>query len=245
MHLLELDLASLDSVRACARQFLAKTKTLNILIANAGVMACPEGRTIDGYETQFATNHLGHFLLFNLLKPLLLASSSPDFNSRVVFLSSFTHRLSGVNFDNINLADGYHPFIAYAQSKTANIWTANEIERRYGAEGLHAWSVQPGGITTGLVQHLDTETLSAMGKDPVLALVAKSPEQGAATTVWAAAAKTLEGRGGKYLEDCQVIGQWKMEDGQWATGYAEHAYDFEKEARLWKVSLEMVSLKEE
>jgi NAD(P)-dependent dehydrogenase (short-subunit alcohol dehydrogenase family) len=146
VHLLQLDLNSLASVRTCASAFLSASRTLNIFIANAGVMATPEGRTEDGFETQLGTNHLSHFLLFNLLKDALLASSTPELHSRAVFLSSLAHRWAEVNFDNINLDGVYTGIMGYGQSKTCNLWTANEIERRYGCHGLHAWSVQPGGV---------------------------------------------------------------------------------------------------
>ncbi|KAG4429315.1 hypothetical protein IFR05_015199 [Cadophora sp. M221] len=245
VHLLELDLDSLESVRNCAKELLAQTQTLNIFIANAGVMATPEGRTKDGFETQLGTNHLAHFLLFNLIKPALLASTTPDFNSRAVILSSVAHRFAEVNWDNINLDGAYDPMIAYGQSKTCNLWTANEIERRYGSKGLHAWSIQPGGVVTGLMQHFSEEQKAGAASDPLLLKIFKNPEQGASTTVWATTAKALEGRGGRYLEDCQIIGEWTEENGQWGAGYAAHAYDAEKEARLWAKSLEMVGLKDD
>lgn len=157
VHLLHLDLNSLASVRACAEEFKAKSQTLNILIENAGVMACPEGRTADGFETQFGNNHLAHFLLFYLLKPVLLASSTLDFNSRVVIVSSAAHRFGSVHFDNISLQGEYKPFKAYAQSKTANIRAANEIDRRYNSQGLHAFSLHPGVIQTELLRHISDE----------------------------------------------------------------------------------------
>ncbi|TVY45666.1 Retinol dehydrogenase [Lachnellula occidentalis] len=225
VHLLELDLNSLASVRACANEFLSKSPTLNIFIANAGIMACPEGRTHDGFETQLGTNHLAHFLLFNLLKPTLLASSSPDFNSRAIILTSLAH--------------------PYCQSKTANLWMANEIDRRYGGEGLHAWAVNPGGINTGIGQHLPQEAVEGMIKNEELMKAWKSPQQGAATTVWAAVAKALEGQGGKYLEDCHIGKPENDADGKWGLGYSKWAYDSGAEARLWKKSSELVGLNED
>lgn len=147
VHLLHLNLSSLASVRACAADFLSQSKQLNIFIANAGIMACPEGRTDSGFETQLGTNHLSHFLLFNLLKDALLASSTTELPSRAVILSSIAHQAAEVNFDNINLEGIYDPWLAYGQSKTCNLWTANEIERRFGGQGLHAFSVHPGGVS--------------------------------------------------------------------------------------------------
>ncbi|KPM42505.1 hypothetical protein AK830_g4041 [Neonectria ditissima] len=244
VHLLTLDLNSLDSVRACATEFLSKSKTLNILINNAAVMATPEGQTADGFETQFGTNHLAHFLLFQLLKPALLSGSDESFASRVVMVSSSAHRGGQVHFDNISLKGIYDPWKAYGQSKTAMIWTANEIDRRYGSEGLHAFSLHPGGIMTGLQKHVPQETREYWATNEVITPFMKSTEQGAATTVWAAVAKALEGKGGKYLDDCQIIGPYDPKTGDIGPGHASWAYDEEKEARLWDVSMEMVGLKD-
>ncbi|KAH8165399.1 hypothetical protein CIB48_g2878 [Xylaria polymorpha] len=244
VHLLELDLESLASVRACAAEFLSKNTSLNILICNGGVMIPPEGRTKDGFETQFGTNHLSHFLLFNLLRPALLAGATPEKSSRAIILSSMGHRRGGVNFDNVNFEGNYKPMMAYAQSKTANLWTANEIERRYGSQGLHAWSIQPGGVTnTELGRHLLPEQEALLWTDPQLAtILAKNPEQGAATSVWAAVAAALEGQGGRYLENCQIIGPYDASTGRYGPGFAPHAYDVENAQKLWEKSLEWVGL---
>lgn len=243
VELLKMDLNSLDSVRSAAEEFKKKSKTLNILINNAGVMATPEGKTVDGFETQFGTNHLAHFLLFQLLKPALLASSTPTFNSRVVCLSSSGHRGAGIQFNNYNFEKGnYAPWTAYGQSKTANIYMANEIERRYGAQGLHGLSVMPGGIMTGLQVHV-IDQISA-GLDDAARNYIKSPEQGAATTVYAALSKDWEGRGGRYLEDCQEAE--KTEDpSPIAAGYHPRAYNEEGEKKLWGDSLSFVGLKDD
>ncbi|KAL3261066.1 hypothetical protein ABHI18_004041 [Aspergillus niger] len=245
VHFLHLDLNSLDSVRACAEDFNSKSKKLHILIENAGVMACPEGRTADGFETQIGSNHLAHFLLFILLKPTLLASSTPEFNSRVVILSSAAHRISSVHLDNISLEGEYEPWKAYGQSKTAGIWAANEIERRYGAQGLHAFSLHPGGINTDLQRHISQEQQAAWGQDEALMKTFKSPEQGAATTVLAAVAKELEGQGGKYLDNCQIAEPYDPSSGTWGPGYAAWAYDVDGERKFWKLSLELLGLKDE
>lgn len=240
-HLLELDLNSLESVRKCADAFLAKSDRLNLLIANAGVMATPEGRTADGFETQFGTNHLAHFLLIQLLLPTLLRSTRPEYASRVVVLTSLGHRHGGVNFSNLSFEGEYHPWAAYAQSKTANLYTANELDRRYGKQGLHAWAVHPGLIQTGLMQFMDEETLKHWGTDSTIRNLTKSAEQGAATTVWAATASALEGAGGRYLEDCQIAKPAKAEPADTDPGYAPHAFDEAKEAQLWNKSIELVA----
>ncbi|KAF7590278.1 hypothetical protein BBP40_003015 [Aspergillus hancockii] len=242
VHLLTLDLGSQASVRACAKEFLSKSSQLNILINNAGVMATPEGRTQDGFETQFGTNHLGHFTLFTLLKPALLASSTPDFNSRVVNVSSLAHRYSPVILDNLNLEGIYEPWKSYGQSKTANIWMANEIERRYGEQGLHAFSLHPGAIRTELQRHSSKEQIEAWNKDETIAKLWKTPEHGAATTVWAAVAKELEGKGGKYLEDCHISEPYDPSTGIAGPGYATWVYDEAKEGKLWEASLGLVGL---
>ncbi|CAM1511886.1 Fc.00g093990.m01.CDS01 [Cosmosporella sp. VM-42] len=241
VHLLELDLTSLDSVRACATKLLSYTDQLHLFIANAGVMACPEGRTQDGFEIQFGVNHLAHFLLFNLLKDTLFRSATPKLNSRAVFLTSVGHRMGTVNFDNLNLEGAYNEWAAYGQSKTAVIWTANEIDRRYASEGLRATTVMPGGISTGLQKHMSADALQMFSGEEIQKGW-KSPEQGAATTVWAATAKALEHDGGKYLEDCQISEPWKEETGQLGLGYAPWAFDEAGEAKLWKVSLGLVGL---
>ncbi|KAH7174269.1 uncharacterized protein B0J16DRAFT_348368 [Fusarium flagelliforme] len=242
VHLLELDLESLESVRSCAAKFLSESPKLNTLICNAGVMCTPEGRTKDGFETQFGTNHLSHFLLINLLLPALRKGVTPDRAARVVILSSLAHRFGEVNFDNVNLEGCYDPNKAYAQSKTANLWTANEIERRYSSEGIHAWSVQPGAVFTDLGRHMSEDAKSKIGGDPYLQKVWKYSLQGAATTVWGATAEALEGQGGKYLEDCQIIGKWDPESSMYEPGYAEWAYDEEKAKKLWEKSVEWVGL---
>lgn len=241
VNLLTLDLNDLSSVRTCAAEFLAKSSTLNILINNAGVMATPEGRTTGGFETQFGTNFLAHFLLFQLLKPALISSSSPIFHSRLVNVSSSMHRACEVQFENLNWDGGcYDPWKAYGQSKTALVWMANEVERRYGTQGLHAFSLHPGGILSGLQQHVPDELKAAWGSNETFAKMWKSAEQGAATTVWAAVSKDLEGQGGKYLEDCQIIGKWDPKTGDMGPGYAEWAYDQGKAERLWNVALGLV-----
>ena len=244
-ELLQLDTADFASVRACAHAFLAKENNLNIVINNAGVMAVPDRElTKDGNEIQFQTNHLGHFLLFQLLKPTLLASSTPEFNSRVVNVSSIGHRQSRVIFDDLTFdkAGAYTPFGAYGQSKTANIYMSNEIERRYGPSGLHSWSLHPGGIDTGLQIHFD---LSEMKARPEIARVMKSVPQGAATSVLAAVDKELEGKGGKYLDDCAICPVAKPEEEAVleAAGAASWCYDVEDAKKLWEVSCKILGVK--
>jgi NAD(P)-dependent dehydrogenase (short-subunit alcohol dehydrogenase family) len=164
-------------------------------------MACPQGKTKDGFEMQFGCNHLAHYLLFQLLKPTLIASSTSKFQSRVINVSSLGHRFSTVHPDDLNFeAREYDKWAAYGQSKTANIWMANEIERRYASLGVHGLSLHPGVIIeTNLLRHFDEEMkkgFESMAK--IFPEIPKSPEQGAATTVWAAVSPQWEGKGGRY-----------------------------------------------
>lgn len=241
VELLQLDTASFASVRACAKEFLAKESKLNVLVNNAGIMAVPERQlTKDGHEAQFQTNHLGHFLLFQLLKPTLLASAIVTFASRVVNVSSIGHRQSPVRFDDLDFSEpgSYSPFGGYGQSKTANIYMASEIERRYGTRGLHAWSLHPGGIDTGLQVHVDFGAYKAL---PEIQRMMKSTEQGAATTVLAAVDRELEGKGGKFLEDTAVSQPTEAQDLA-SPGYAEWAYDEDAAKKLWTVSNQIVGV---
>ena len=240
VELLMLDLNSLASVRKCAEEFVSQSSKLNILINNAGIMALPERTlTADGFEAQFGTNHLAHFLLFQLLKPTMLKSATPEFASRVVCVSSSGHRISGVHLDDLQLEKSYDPWVGYGQSKTSNIYMANELDRRYGAKGLHGYSLHPGGIWTGLQIHMDTSQYK--GK-PEVERMMKSVEQGAATQVWAAVDKTLEGKGGKFLDDCQVARPVQANAARGSPGYAEYAYDQEAAKQLWVESCKLVGV---
>eukprot|EP00892_Ulva_mutabilis_P001560 jgi/Ulvmu1/11404/UM075_0066.1 len=239
LEVMQMDLDSLDSVKAFAQAFLEKESKLNLLITNAGIMACPESTTKDGFEAQFGTNHVAHFLLFELLRPLLLSSSTPELNSRVVTLSSVGHRSAPVFFDDLDLKkQGYSPWVAYGQSKTANILMAVEIERRYGPEGLHATAVMPGGILTGLQIHVGDDMLKRW-EQPEIKKFMKNTEQGAATTMWAAVGKDWEGKGGKYLDNCAVPGEAPQDSQMMDPGYRTWAMDPEAAEKLWEVSLEL------
>ncbi|KAH7153605.1 short-chain dehydrogenase [Dactylonectria macrodidyma] len=240
VEILKLDLASLDAVREAARNFLKKSEKLNVLINNAGVMACPQGTTNDGFETQFGSNHLGHFLLFQLLGPTLLASSTPGFHSRVVSVSSVAHRNGSIQFDDFHFTKSeYDPWKAYGQSKLANIYFANELERRYGSQGLHGVSAHPGGIATPLQRHVP-ELGEAM-RVPELAKTLKSTQQGAATIIFAGVSRELERKGGIYVEDCSeaVVTSSTSFD---TPGYSTEAFNPHAEKRLWEESLKMVGL---
>ncbi len=232
----ELELDSLESVRACARRILGHHQAIHVLINNAGVMACPLERTRDGFELQLASNHLGHFLLAGLLLPALLRAAP----SRVVALSSIGHRVCGVDLADLNFERRpYNPWSAYGQSKTANILFAVEFERRFGARGVHAHAVHPGAIPTDLNRHLSQEELAAVdAHSPGGKLPRKSIAQGAATAVYAATAPELEGRGGLYLEDCHVA---EINDSRGSSqGVKTYALDVETARALWGASEQLV-----
>lgn len=246
MEIIEMDQANLSSVRAAAAAILAKTSRIHLLLNNAGIMAIPDLRlTADGHELQFGTNHLSHFLFYKLLEPALLAAASPNLPSRVVNLASSAHNVHGINApDNYSFQKGgYDPSVAYGQSKTANIYMANEIERRHGSRHLHSTSVHPGLIQTGLTRHMPPDAFKGMEH---LYPTMKNVEQGAATSVWAAVGKTWEHEGGKYLANCAVAEPYAEGDDKFsALGYAPHAYDVEEAKRLWGDSLKLVGLPEE
>ncbi len=207
LELVELDLASLASVRACADALLADGQPFDLVIANAGVMACPFGKTADGFETQFGTNHLGHFVLVNRIASLMKPGS------RLVNLSSAGHRYSDVDLDDPNFErTPYDPWVAYGRSKTANVLFAVEFDRRHRASGVTATAVHPGGIRTELSRHLTPEAMQALmdrinaanaaAGEPLFSL--KTVPQGAATTVWAGVFAQADEVGGRYCEDCHV-----------------------------------------
>ncbi|KAI8963601.1 NAD(P)-binding protein [Daldinia sp. FL1419] len=244
VDIIEMDLASLKSVKAGAEEFLRKSgNKLNVLINNAGIMACPQGKTKDGFELQFGTNHLGHFYLFHLLKDALLASASPSFNSRVISVSSAAHRYGEIHFDDLNFEKiEYDPLKSYGQSKLANIYFANELDRRYKSQNLRALSLHPGGILTPLARYLpSTQNLV---DDEGLAKMLKNPAQGAATSVWAAVAKELEGKGGIYLDEVAEAELTPPDAPYYAGGYHEKAFNPPAEKKLWDISLKLTGLSE-
>jgi NAD(P)-dependent dehydrogenase (short-subunit alcohol dehydrogenase family) len=233
-----MDLADPASIDAFAATFLASKRRLHLLINNAGIMAAPLTRDRRGYESHFATNHLGHFALTVRLWPAL------NEGARVISLSSRGHHRSGVDFeDTMFERRPYDKWTAYGQSKTANVLFAVGIEARGAARGIHAFAVHPGGIVTDLMRHLSPEEQAAFGvvdgkavaaevKSPVMSapLRFKTIPQGAATQVWAATNETLEGKGGVYCEDCDIA-EVAVEAG--AKGVRPYAIDPELAERLW------------
>ncbi len=247
-ELVALDLADLKSVRACADELLARGRFLDVIIANAGVMATPFGHTVNGFETQFGTNHLGHFVFINRIAPLLRKGD------RLINLSSAGHRYSNVDLDDPNFErTPYDPFVAYGRSKTANILFAVAFDRRHRGRGVRAAAVHPGVIETELARHVDPARLRALidqiikdraaeGKEPFRL---KTVPQGAATSVWAAVVAPAEEIGGKYCENCHV-GELVAESAAISgvtEGVRAYALDQNSAEALWKKSEELVGEK--
>lgn len=237
LSLEECDLASLASVRACADRLAADGRKFDVVIANAGVMACPQGQTADGFETQFGTNHLGHFVLVNRIVPLIRDGG------RVVILASAGHRNSDVDLEDPNFErTEYEPFAAYGRSKTANVLYAVELDRRIRDRGIRVSAVHPGGIRTELMRHLTPEVLGAYAartNKGLAPIQMKTPEQGAATSLWAGFAAPAEEVGGRYCEDCHV-GELAEVDLTHRRGVRPYALDPERAKALWALSEEMV-----
>ena len=234
----ELDLGDLDSVHGFADRILDSGRSVDILINNAAIMATPETRVGPGWEAQFATNHLGHFALTNLLWPSLVASGG----ARVVALSSRGHRRSPIRFDDLMFETGYDKWQAYGQAKTANSLFAVQLDVLGQDAGVRAFAVHPGGILTPLQRHLAREEMVANGwidADGNPLVLFKTPEQGAATATWAATSPRLAGMGGVYCEDCDIAEVNAVGVGASLTnGVEPHAIDRESAARLWTVSAE-------
>jgi NAD(P)-dependent dehydrogenase (short-subunit alcohol dehydrogenase family) len=242
LELVELDLASLKSVRACADALLKDGRPFDIIIANAGVMATPFGKTADGFETQFGTNHLGHFVFVNRIASLL----NPG--GRLVNLSSAGHRFADVDLEDPSFDHtDYAEFVAYGRSKTANILFAVEFDRRHKARGVRATAVHPGGIQTELGRYMTPEVMKWM-IDSINASAQqagsqafswKTIPQGAATSVWAGVVASTDEVGGKYCEDCHVA--TVEANASVRGGVQPYALDPDRAKALWALSEKMVS----
>ena len=233
------DLASLESVRACGAEAISRFDKIDLLINNAGVMACPQMKTADGFEMQFGTNHLGHFLLTKLLMPLVEKGA----DKRIINLSSRGHHLAPVDLDDPNFARrDYEKWQSYGQSKTANILFSVGLEKRFADRGIHAIALHPGGIITNLGRHMSEQDMEWMRKRMEESQKAggqglKTIPQGAATTCWAATSADLQGRGGIYCEDCHVA---EIDDEAPEGGVRSYAVDPAIADRLWSLSEELV-----
>src|SRR5689334_1516271 len=246
LEVVELDLADLKSVRACADALIAKGEPFDVVIANAGVMATPFGHTADGFETQFGTNHLGHFVLVNRIASLIRAGG------RLINLSSSGHRFSNVDLEDPNFErTPYEPFVAYGRSKTANILFAVAFDKRHGDRGVRASAVHPGVIHTELARYVDAsqiqkiieqrnQQLAAEGKAPVQW---KTIPQGAATSVWAGVVAPADEIGSRYCEDCHVgkVVPDSVPIDAMTEGVRGYALDTENAEALWRKSEELVA----
>ena len=244
----QMDLADQDQVRAYAEAVVASGRRLDCVIGNAGIMACPEARTPQGWESQFATNHLGHFALVNRLWPALASGA------RVISVSSSGHHYTPIRWEDPWFETGYDKWLAYGQSKTANILFALGLTGRAAGHpqgrGITAFSLHPGAILTNLGRHLDDADIAELMEPDEHGQVAipefKSPEAGAATAVWAATSLLLEGRGGEFLADCDVA-PWAPDpppgphrgDG---VGVRDYALDPKQAERLWAWSAELTGV---
>ena len=233
-----LDLADLDSVAAFTDRFLASGRSIDVLIGNAGVMACPHQVVGAGWEYQFAANHLGHFALVNRLWPTLTEGA------RVVSVSSAGHHGSAIRWDDPWFEQGYDRWKAYSQSKTANVLFAVEADRRGADSGVRVFSLHPGAIITPLQRHMTKAQMVEAGwideEGNVVNPVFKTPEQGAATQVWAATSPRLAGMGGVYCEDADVAVPAGTDPDR--PGVSDHAVDPEQAARLWRFSAELTGV---
>jgi NAD(P)-dependent dehydrogenase (short-subunit alcohol dehydrogenase family) len=243
LSLVELDLASLASVRACAER-LATEGPFDLIVANAGVMGPPFGRTADDFEIQFGTNHLGHFVLVNRLAPHMRPGS------RVVVLASSAHHIADIDLDDPNFErTEFSPYLGYGRSKTANILFAVEFDRRHRTRGIRAAAVHPGAVETELGRHIDPETREAQRRKLEAAagahawtFVRKTVAQGAATSVWAGVVAPADEVGGHYCEDCHVaeVVAPGVPVGPMGPGVASYAVELGRAAALWAKSEELV-----
>ncbi|MBV9047575.1 MAG: SDR family NAD(P)-dependent oxidoreductase [Solirubrobacterales bacterium] len=236
----ELDLADLASVRAFVERFLASGRSVEIVINNAAIFACPETRVGPGWEVQFATNHLGHYALVNLLWPAIAHDGT-----RVVSVSSAGHRRSPIRWDDVMFERGYDKWEAYGQTKTANALFAVELDSLGEKAGVRTFAVHPGGIRTPLQRHLTTEEMVSAGwideQGNLIDPSFKTPEQGAATQVWAATSPQLQRMGGVYCEDCDIA-EVVPADETTSSGVREYAINPDHAARLWALSAELTGI---
>lgn len=235
----QLDLADLSSVKSFSSTIKDEGIFFDFVICNAGIMASPEQRVDAGFEIQFATNHLGHYALVNLIWPNI------NSGARVVCVSSAGHHLSPIRWDDIHFESGYDKWLAYGQSKTANALFAYQLDQYGKKHGIRAFSLHPGKIFTPLQRHLTNEEMAQEGWmdsngvpiDPTF----KTSEQGAATQVWAATSPLLEGLGGLYCEDCNIIGM-ATEYEEPFVGACSYALDPDEAGKLWKYSAEVTGI---
>lgn len=246
-NIIKMDLGNLNSVKNFTNSFKENFNTLSLLINNAGIMACPETRVGDNWESQFAINHIGHFLLTRELMNILADTEG----SRFVSLSSSAHALTGILWDDIHFnKQPYNKWMAYGQSKTASSLIAIELNKKMKDYGVESFSVHPGGIITPLQRYLEKEEMIALGwmdedgsPSELVKNFFKSPSQGASTTLWCATSNDLNGLGGVFCEDCDIAKRKSEVDEslQRYTGVANWAVDTDEATRLWELSEEIIT----
>jgi NAD(P)-dependent dehydrogenase (short-subunit alcohol dehydrogenase family) len=240
IEIYELDLSNLNSVRRFAEAFVSSGRQADIVINNAGIMACPEIRVGQSWEAQFATNHLGHYALTNLLWPALVEGA------RVVTVSSAAHHYSPIRWNDMQFERGYDKWLAYGQSKTANALFSIHLDAVGRSRHIRAFTLHPGSIATPLQRHIPREEMIALGwmdeaGNPANPAALKTPQQGAATQLWAALSPQLEEMGGLYCEDCDIA-NIASNDSNTLVGVREHAIDPEQAQRLWTLSASLTGI---
>ncbi len=237
-----LDLGDQGSVASLADELVGEGTHIDLLVNNAAIMACPETRIGDGWEAQFATNHLGHYALANRIWPVL----GDGTGARVVSLSSTGHKRCPIRFDDPHFRSGYDKWAAYGQAKTANSLFAVQLDALGQDRGVRAFAVHPGGIMTELQRHLPEDEMRAMGwidDEGNVHEGFKTPTQGASTSLWAATSPMLDGLGGVYCEDCDIAAETDPESPMARfAGVDSHAIDPDAAARLWALSAELTGV---
>ena len=242
-HIFEMDLSDLESIKRFT-DLVKKNLSLNILINNAGIMACPESKTSNGWDLQFAVNHIGHFVLTHELIDCMNQSSG----ARIINLSSTAHKFSGICWDDIHFSNSYDKWVSYGQSKTATSLFSIELDRRFKDKNIRSFAVHPGGIFTPLQRHLQQEEMVAMGwlnADGSLSDLAKagfkSPTQGASTSLWAATSSQLDNKGGLYCENCDVANLAGGSPEERYFGVRDWAVDPSEAEKLWHCTEKMLA----
>lgn len=238
----EMDLGDIASASGFGQRMADAGRSVDVVINNAAIMACPETRVGPGWEAQFATNHLGHYAMVNAMWPVLADGGG----ARVVSLSSTGHKLSPMRWDDVQFESNYDKWVAYGQAKTANALFAVQLDALGVESGVRAFAVHPGGIMTELQRHLPRDEMINMGwmdDDGNINELFKTPEQGASTSVWAATSPQLDGMGGVYCEDCDVANLVAADDPMARfIGVDAHAVDLDEAAKLWALSAELTDI---
>jgi NAD(P)-dependent dehydrogenase (short-subunit alcohol dehydrogenase family) len=242
-HIFEMDLSDLDSIKRFT-DLVNKNLSLNILINNAGIMACPESKTSNGWDLQFAVNHIGHFVLTHEL----IDSMDQSSGARIINLSSTAHKFSGICWDDIHFSNSYDKWVSYGQSKTATSLFSIELDRRFKDKNIRSFAVHPGGIFTPLQRHLQQEEMVTMGwlnEDGSLSELAKagfkSSTQGASTSLWAATSSQLDNKGGLYCENCDVANLAGGSPEERYFGVRDWAVDSDEAKKLWHSTEKMLA----